>query len=35
MVPESDPNVSVINDKIQQIKEEVEKMSKDKTTLSA
>lgn len=30
MVPESDPNISRINEEIQQIKDEVDKLSKER-----
>ena len=33
MVPESDPNVTLINDKIQEIKENVERISNERTQL--
>jgi chromosome segregation ATPase len=33
LVPESDPDVALINDRIQEMKERVEKASADKTTL--
>lgn len=34
LIPESDPNVAIINDKIIQVKEEVEKVSQERANLS-
>eukprot|EP00347_Sterkiella_histriomuscorum_P000387 403376057 len=35
LVPESDPNVSMINDKIQQVKDDVDKLSQERTQYSS